>query len=147
MFEVSYNDGVCTITARNATVHINVERAEIEAGLNVGVIRGAGEFEIGEVSIIGTMTPGGVMYVAEDDGIRIGVTGGVEQNLDELGPIDVLVTASVKAVKEVGPKVVVATEQVEKFAEELKVEVKREKKLKIKNAASLPATLELYKLG
>lgn len=73
--------------------------------------------------------------------------GGIEKNLDDLGPIDILVTSSVKAAKEVGPKAIVALGDAEKFADEFKVELKREKRLKIKNAASLPATLEIYKLG
>jgi hypothetical protein len=147
MFEISYHDGVCEIVTKRATINIDVARAEVEAGLNVGTIRGAGEFEIGEVTIMGIATAEGVVYTAEDDGVRIGVIGGIEVGLDDLGPIDILVTSSVKAAKEVGPKVVIAADQVEKLAEELKVEAKYEKRLKIKSAASLPATLELYKLG
>jgi hypothetical protein len=96
---------------------------------------------------VGIAVSTGVMYVAEDDGVRIGVIGGSEEGLDDLGPIDVLVTSSVKAAKEIGPKIVIATENAERFAEELKVELKREKKLKIKNATSLPVALELYELG
>ena len=147
MFEINYKDGVCGISTKQATICIDVENAEIEAGLNVGKIRGAGEFEIGEVSIVGMALGNSIVYTAEDDGIRIGVIGAADTNLDELGPIDILVTSSIKAAKEIGPKIVIATDNAEKFAEELKVELKTEKHLKIKNAASLPATLELYKLS
>ena len=147
MFEISFDEGICSIITKRATINVDVAKSEIEAGLNVGKIRGAGEFEIGEVSIMGVAVDGGVIYVAEDDGVRVGVTGAFESGLDDLGPIDILVTSSIKAAKEVGPKIIVAMDNVEKFEEEFKAEVKREKRLKIKNAASLPAALEIYRLS
>jgi len=148
MLEISYSDGVCGITTKHSTINIDVARSEIEAGLDVGVIRGAGEFEIGEASVLGmAVEDGGVVYTVEEAGIRIGLIGTTEVGLDDLGPIDVLITSSVKAVKEVSPKIVVVMAGEEKFEEEFKIELKHEKRLKIKNATSLPVALEIYKLG
>ena len=89
---------------------------------------------------------GGVMYRIDVDGIKIGLVGsGVKtEELDELGPIDILGTADAKVVSIVEPKIVIPMGNMD-FSE-VKASVKVEKKLKIKNANSLPTTLEVYKL-
>jgi hypothetical protein len=108
---------------------------------------GAGEYEIGDIVVNAIDTKeGGVMYRIDVDGIKIGLVGnGVKtEELDELGPIDILGTSNAKIVSIVEPKIVVPMGNMD-FAE-IKASVKVEKKLRIKNSSSLPATLEVYKL-
>jgi len=147
MFEIATDGPVVKIITKRATVNISSEAGEIDAGLAVGVIRGAGEFEIGEMTIIGIAVGEGVLYTVEDGGIRIGVSGEIEAQLDDMGPIDILATQSVKAIKEVGPKIAVVTANAKMIADEMHVELKYEKRLKIKSETSLPAALEVYQLG
>jgi hypothetical protein len=147
MFEIAQNGAVTEIITKKVTIRIDPEQGTVDAGLVVGVIRGAGEFEIGEMSIVAMRVADKVAYVAEDGGVRIGIIDGIETKLDDLGPIDILVSSSAKAIKEVGPKVVVAMGGAEQLAKDLEVELKQEKRLKIKNEASLPVVLEVYKLG
>jgi hypothetical protein len=113
----------------------------------VGTIKGAGEFEIGEATISGVRTDaGGVMYRIEIGDIAIGAVGSEvrSEDLDELGPIDILGTNNSAIVSVVEPKIVIPMGNMD-FAE-LKASVKVEKRLKIKSEASLPAIMEVYKL-
>ena len=148
MFELELkNSDELTIHAKEKTVNINVVQSTINADLRVGTIRGAGEFEIGDVVVVATsLKNGGIMYRIDVDGIKIGLVGsGVKtEELDELGPIDILGTADAKVVSIVEPKIVIPMGNMD-FSE-VKASVKVEKKLKIKNANSLPTTLEVYKL-
>jgi hypothetical protein len=176
MFEIELlKNGEIGIITRKSTIKVNVAQSGISADLAVGEIQGPGEFEIGEATITGVQVEGAkggagarggaesglavgveneqervgglaTIYTIEIGGIRIGVSGAVESGLDDLGPIDILATSSVKVVGIVEPKIVVPTDNFEKFAE-LKVETKYEKRLKIKNEASLPAAMEIYRLG
>lgn len=77
-----------------------------------------------------------------------GLLGGCEEAtvLDELGISDVLCTSSVRAVREIDPKMVVAMGNIDGMVTELKVAARTEKKLKIKNRDSLPAALEVVVL-
>jgi len=148
MFEIELkNPDEISIRLRERMININVAQSTIEAGLAVGVIKGAGEFEIGEATVRGAVTAGGsVMYRIEIGGVTIGVVGGEVklEDLDELGPIDILGTSVATAVRAVEPKIVILMGQMD-FSE-LKASVKLEKKLKIKNASALPAVMEVYKL-
>lgn len=136
------------IVTKNTSVVFDVIEGEIEAGLEVGKIKGPGEFEIGEVAISGVEIKGGkTIYVAEIGGVRVGMIGDTEEGLDDVGVIDVLCTSSVRAVREIAPKVVVATGNAEKMSDELKVNVRTDKKLKIKNSESLMAAQEILVLG
>ena len=148
MFELELkNSDELTIHAKEKTVNINVVQSTINADLRVGTIRGAGEFEIGDVVILATsLKNGGIMYRVDVDGIKIGLVGNTAsiEDLDELGPIDILGTSDSKYVSVVEPKIVIPMGNMD-FSE-VKASVKTEKKLKIKNANSLPAVMEVWNL-
>ena len=148
MFELELkNSDELTIHAKEKTVNINVVQSTINADLRVGTIRGAGEYEIGDVVIVATsLKNGGIMYRIDVDGIKIGLVGNTAsiEDLDELGPIDILGTSDAKYVSVVEPKIVIPMGNMD-FAE-IKASVKNEKKLKIKNANSLPAVMEVWNL-
>lgn len=147
MFEIELkNSDELVIRAKEKVVNVNVAQSTIEAGLKVGALRGAGEYEIGDIVIAGIAVEGGVMYRANIDGVKLGLVHGAvkAEELDELGPIDILCTDNTKIVSIVEPKIVVPMGNMD-FAE-IKAEVKMEKKLKIKNSTSLPTVLTIYKL-
>jgi hypothetical protein len=148
VFEIELkNPEEMSIKTKDRVININVAQSTITAGLAVGVIRGAGEFEIGEATISGVATSeGGVVYRIEIGDVAIGVVGGEVKNedLDELGPIDILGTNAIKVVGVMEPKVVIPMGNMD-FTE-LKAGVKTEKRLKVKNKAALPAMMEIYKL-
>ena len=148
MFEIELkNPNEMVIKAKEKVVNINVAQSEIDAGLSVGKLVGAGEYEIGDISIVGVNTAeGGVMYRVDVDGVKIGVVNaGVKtEELDELGPIQILGTPERKYVSIIEPKILIPMGNMD-FAE-VKASVNVEKKLKIKNANALPPTLEIYKL-
>ncbi|MBQ9684758.1 hypothetical protein IJV57_04805 [Candidatus Saccharibacteria bacterium] len=148
MFEIELkNSDEMTIKAKERVVNINVAQSTINADLKVGTIRGSGEFEIGDIAIVGTsLKEGGIMYRIDVDGIKIGIVGNTAKtdDLDNLGPVDILGTSNPKTVSIVEPKIVIPMGNMD-FAE-IKASVKTEKKLKIKNANSLPAVMEVWKL-
>ena len=149
MFEIeSKKQDEIKISIKNNTISVDVAEGVVEAGLAVGAIAGPGEFEIGEAAILGIGVGNEkTIYVAEIGGVRIGIVGGIEEKLDELGMVDILCTSSTKAVKEVSPKLVVAMGNLDGMVSELKLTARAEKKLKIKNADSLPTTLEVVALS
>ncbi len=148
MFEIELkNSDEMTIRAKERVVNINVVQSTVDADLKVGTIRGAGEYEIGDVIIIGkSLKSGGIMYRIDVDGIKIGLVGNTAsvEDLDELGPVDILGTSEAKFVSIIEPKIVIPMGNMD-FAE-IKATVKTEKKLKIKNASALPAVMEVWKL-
>ena len=148
MFEIELkNSDEMVIRAKEKLVNINVAQSRVDAALPVGDLVGAGEYEIGDIVISAKDTKeGGVMYRINIDGIKIGLVGdGVKtEELDELGPIDVLGAANAKIVSIVEPKIVIPMGNMD-FAE-IKAGVKLEKKLRIKNASALPPALEVWKL-
>ena len=148
MFEIELkNPEEISIKLKDRTININVAQYVLAAnGLAVGKIRGPGEFEIGEATIVGVSVGSGVIYRLEIGGVRIGLVGQVEKTdgLDELGPIDILGTCSEKIVSFVDPKIVIPMGNMDYT--ELKASVKVEKKLKIKNESSLPVAMEVWKL-
>lgn len=89
---------------------------------------------------------GRTIYDAEIGGIHVGIIGGCEKALDELGMADILCTSSVRAVREVEPKVVISMGNIDGMVTELKLTARTEKKYKMKNESSLPATLEVISL-
>lgn len=149
MFEIeSKKPEEITITTKQTSVIFNVAQFLIDANLPVGKIKGPGEFELGNMTIRGIgVSDERVIYVAEIDGVRIGMTGDIEEGLDELGSIDILCAASTKVVKEVNPKLVIATGNVDGMVTDLKLTARTEKKLKIKNADALPMALEVVVLN
>ncbi|MBR3164104.1 hypothetical protein IKF15_02270 [Candidatus Saccharibacteria bacterium] len=148
MFEIELrNPEELTIRLKDKVVNVNVAQSTIDAGLKVGTIGGAGEFEIGEMAIVGVeLADGGVMYRIDIKGVKIGIVGSTAkmEDLDELGPVDILGTSNAKFVSVIEPKILIPMGNMD-FAE-VKAEVKVEKKLKIKNASSLPAVLEIWRL-
>ncbi|MFV0485099.1 MAG: hypothetical protein ACK5MU_02640 [Candidatus Saccharimonadales bacterium] len=147
MFEIELkNPEEIAIKAKDREIVINMVESTISAGLSVGSISGAGEFEIGEAMITAIATEGSVMYRIEISGITIGVVGeNVKiEELDDLGPIDILGTSDSKIISVIEPKIVIPMGNMD--YSELKISINHEKKLKIKNSSSLPATTEIYKL-
>lgn len=148
MFEIeSKNHEEIKISTKNSEITFNVEEATIDAGLAVGKIKGPGEFEIGEAAIRGIATDSGkTIYDVDVAGVHVGIIGGCEENLDDI-VADVLCTSSVRAIREIEPKLIVAMGNVDGMVTELKLTARTEKKLKIKNADSLPAVKEVVVLS
>jgi hypothetical protein len=148
MFELELkNPDELLIKCKDKTVAINIAQSTVNADLKVGVLAGAGEFEIGDVAITGiALKDGGIMYRVQVGGVKLGLVGGTAQmeDLDNLGPIDILGTSNAKIVSVVEPKALIPMGNMD-FAE-VKATVKVEKRIKIKNSSSLPATLEIWKL-
>lgn len=149
MFEIeSKNQDTITITTKKTAVTFDIEESTIDAKLGVGAIKGPGEFEIGDLTIRGIMVEGGkTIYDVETGGVHIGIVGGIEQGLDDLGVADILCTSSVRAVREIEPKLVVSMGNVDGMVSELKLTARTEKKLKVKNRDALPVSLEVVVLN
>ena len=148
MFEIeSKNPDVITITTKKTSVTFNIAEYTISGNLSVGAIHGPGEFEIGDVTIRGiALTEGKVIYDAEIGGVHVGIIGGIEEGLDDLGVANVLCTSSVRAIREIDPKVVIAMGNVDGMVSELKVAARAEKKYKVKSLDALTVALELVAL-
>lgn len=150
MFEIECkNPDEIILTTKKTSIKFNVADETIDADLNVGKIVGPGEFEIGDVAIRGLDTKSGkTAYEAVVGNVHIGIIGDNEEAamLDELGVSDVLCTSSVRAVREVEPKVVIAMGNVDGMVMELKTAPRAEKKYKLKNFEALPAALEVIAL-
>ena len=149
MFEIELkNPETMLIREKNNEVLIDIANSTIEAGLEVGKIEGAGEFELGDLQIVAVALKEskGVLYRIKIDDVKIGLVDGRAKNedLDELGPVDILGATDAKMVSVVEPKIVIPMGNMD-FAE-LKGEVKAEKKLKVKGS-SLPAMMEVWRLG
>lgn len=148
MFEIeSKNPDEITIITKTATIKFDIAEAAIDAGLAVGRITGPGEFEIGEATIRGINTESGkTIYDVEVNGVHVGIIGGIEENLDDL-VADVLCTSSVRAIRELEPKLIISMGNVDAMVSDLKLTARTEKKLKIKNLDNLPATKEVVVLN
>lgn len=148
MFEIeSKNQDEIIITAKKTAILFNVAESYIDAGLEVGRIFGPGEFEIGEVTIRGVGTTSGkTIYDVEIGGVHTGIIGGIQENLDDI-VADILCTSSVRAIREIEPKLIVAMGNVDGMVTDLKLAARTEKKLKIKNYDSLPAVKEVVVLN
>lgn len=149
MFEVSSKSpDQITITIKNAAITFDIAEFTIDADLKVGQLKGPGEFEIGDATIRGIdIGQGRTIYDVEIGGVHVGIIGGFEEGLDDLGVSDILCTSSVRAIREIEPKMVVAMGNLDGMVSELKVTARAEKKLKIKKADALPATLEVVALS
>ena len=169
MFEIeSKNPDEITISTKNTSVTFNTLESSVDAGLAVGKIQGPGEFEVGDVTIRGIdvdlakaaaakaedektdvdiQTSGKTIYDAKIGDTHVGILGDCEDGLDELGVADVLCTSSVRAIREIEPKVVIATGNIDGMVTELKLTARTEKKYKVKNADALPTTLEVIALN
>ena len=143
MFDIeSKNQDEITISTKKSTITFNIADAVIEAGLEIGKITGPGEFEIGEATIRGIPTESGkTIYDVEIGGVHVGIVGPIEEGLDDL------CTSSVRAVREIDPKLVVSMGNVDGMVSELKLTARTEKKLKVKSLDSLSATKEVVVLN
>ncbi|MBQ6410058.1 hypothetical protein IJI18_02250 [Candidatus Saccharibacteria bacterium] len=148
MFEIeSKNQDTITIITKKSTINFNIADFTIDAGLAVGKITGPGEFEIGDATIRGIGTKDNqTIYDVEVGGIHVGIIGGIEENLDDL-VADILCTSSVRAVRELEPKLVIAMGNVDGMVTDLKLTARTEKKLKVKSLDSLPAVKEVVVLN
>lgn len=148
MFEIESKDqDQITIITKSATIKFNISDAVIDAGLAVGKITGPGEFEIGEATIRGIATESGkTIYDVEVGGVHVGIIGGIEENLDDI-VADILCTSSVRAIREIEPKLVISMGNVDGMVTELKLSARTEKKLKVKNLDSLAASKEVIVLN
>ncbi len=148
MFEIELkNPDEMVIKAKDRVVNINVAQSTVDANLKVGVLQGAGEYEIGEIVITGVaLKSKKTMYRIDVDGVKIGLVGNEVQTeeLDELGPVDILGASDHKLVGIIEPKILIPMGNMD-FAE-VKAPVNIEKKLKIKNQSALPTSLTIYKL-
>lgn len=151
MFEIESKDqDTIIISTKTTSIKFDLATESIDAGLEVGKIVGPGEFEIGEVAIRGIAVGGDkTIYDAAMNNVHVGIIGGIEDAtaLDELGVSDILCTSSVRAVREIEPKLVVAMGNIDGMVMDLKVSARTEKKLKVKSLESLPATLEVVALA
>lgn len=170
MFEIeSKKPEEITITTKKTSVTFDMTKYTIDGNLDVGKIHGPGEFEIGDATIRGIAVPvegsssedtadgkadgkrpalsGETIYDVEIGGVHIGIIGDIDRGLDDLGISDILCTSSVRAIREIEPKMVIATGNIDGMVTELKLTAKTEKKLKIKNADSLPVALEVVALS
>lgn len=148
MFEIeSHKPEEIIISTKKTTIKFDIEEATIDANLAVGKITGPGEFEIGDVTIRGVATESGkTIYDVEIGGIHTGIIGGIEENLDDI-IADILCTSSVRSIREIEPKLIVAMGNVDGMVTDLKLTARTEKKLKIKNLDSLPTTKEVVVLS
>ena len=148
MFEIeSKNQDEIILSTKNTTVKINIADSIIDANLAVGKISGPGEFEIGDATIRGIATESGkTIYDVEIGGVHVGVVGGIEENLDDI-VADILCTSSIRAIREIEPKLIVSMGNVDAMVSDLKLTARSEKKLKVKNLDSLPATKEVVVLS
>ncbi len=149
MFEIeSKNPDEITITTKKTSINFNVAQFEIDASLGVGKITGPGEFEISDATIRGIATESGkTIYDVEIGGVHVGIIGGIEEGLDDLGMSDILCTSSVRAIREIEPKLVIAMGNVDGMVSELKLTARAEKKLKVKSLESLPTVTEIVALS
>ena len=135
------------ITTKKTTMKFDISEATIDAGLAVGKIKGPGEFEIGDATIRGIMTESGkTIYDAEIGGVHVGIIGDIEENLDDI-VADILCTSSIRAIREIEPKLIIAMGNVDGMVSELKLSARTEKKLKVKNLDSLAGVKEVVVLN
>lgn len=150
MFEIeSKAPDEVTLKTKTANVKFDLVEQTVDGDLPVGKIEGPGEFEIGDMAIRGIQTGEKTVYDVIIGNVHIGIIGGVEEAmaLDELGVADILCTSSVRAVREIGPKVVIAMGNVDGMVTELKLAPRVEKKYKVKNKESLPMATEVVALS
>ena len=122
MFEIeSKTPDEITIITKKTTIKFNIADAIIDAGLAVGKISGPGEFEIGDATIRGIATESGkTIYDVEVGGIHTGIIGGIEENLDDI-VADISCTSSVRAIREIEPKLIISMGNVDGMVADLKL--------------------------
>ena len=147
MFEIeSKNQDEITIITKTNSIKFNISEGTVDANLPVGKIEGPCEAEIGSATIRGIATESKkTIYDIEINNVHIGIIGDIEESLDDL-VADILCTSSVRAVRELEPKLVIAMGNIDGMVSELKLTARTEKKLKVKSLDSLPTTKEVVVL-
>lgn len=146
----SKNPDEIILTTKQAKIRFDIATQTIDADLEVGPIVGPGEFEIGDAAIRGIATESGqTVYDVNVGGTHIGIIGGASEasKIDEFGITDILCTSSTVAIREIEPKVVIATGNIDGMVTELKLTPRAEKKYKLKNRDALPVALEVIALS
>ncbi len=148
MFEIeSKNQDEITIITKKGPIKFNIAESVVDANLPVGRIEGPCEAEIGDATIRGIATESKkTIYDVEIGNVHVGIIGGIEENLDDL-VTDILCTSSVRAVRELEPKLVISMGNIDGMVSELKLTARTEKKLKVKSLDSLPAVKEVVVLS
>ena len=148
MFEIeSKNQDEIIISTKKTTVKFNIADGIVDANLPVGIIEGPCEAEIGDAAIRGIATESGkTIYDVEIGGIHVGILGPIEEKLDDL-VADILCTSSIRAIRELEPKLIISMGNVDGMVSDLKLTARTEKKLKVKNLDSLPTTKEVVVLS
>ncbi len=148
MFDLeSKSQDEIVINTKKTSIKFNIANGTVSANLAVGEIQGPGEFEIGDVTIRAVATKSArTIYDVDVHGVRVGILGPIEENLDDI-VADILCTSSVRAVREIDPKLVVAMGNVDGMVTELKLTARTEKKLKVKSLDSLPSAQEVIVLS
>ena len=148
MFELeSKNQDEIIITTKKGAIKVNIADAAIDANLPVGKIEGPCEAEIGDASIRGIATESGkTIYDIEIGNVHVGILGAIEENLDDL-VADILCTSSIRAIRELEPKVIISMGNIDAMVTDLKLTARTEKKYKVKSLDSLPATKEVVVLN
>ena len=144
MFEIeSKSQDEITLITKKTTIKFNIADSTINANLAVGKIEGPGEFEIGDATVRGIATESGkTIYDVEIGGVHIGILGDIEENLDDI-VADILCTSSIRAIREIEPKLIISMGNVDAMVSELKLTARTEKKLKVKSLDSLQTTKEV----
>ena len=144
MFDISIKNQILSFLLKSVKFEIDPTATTISGINKIGSISGAGEFEIGEATIIAMPTSGtNISYRLSIGHITVGIILG-DDGMDDLGPIDILATNSEKAISYINPKIILPLSPLDYST--LKYEVKTSDKLRIKNESSLPATPEIYVL-
>lgn len=148
MFDIeSKNQDEIVFSTKKGAIKINIQDSTIDANLPVGKIKGPCEVEIGDATIRGIATTSGkTIYDVEIGGIHTGIMGGIEENLDDI-VADILCTSSIRAIREIEPKLIISMGNVDAMVSELKLSARTEKKLKIKSPDSLPTAKEVVVLN
>ncbi|MDO4742035.1 MAG: hypothetical protein Q4A79_01510 [Candidatus Saccharibacteria bacterium] len=148
MFEIESKspDEVTIITKKNS-VNFNLKDSTINANLPVGKIVGPGEFEIGDIAVRGIDVGGDkTIYAVEVGGVHVGIIGDIEEKMDEL-VADILCTSSVRAIREIEPRLIVSMGNADGMVSELKLTARTEKRLKVKSLDSLSPLKEVVILN
>ena len=78
--------------------------------------------------------------------MHVGILGGIEENLDDI-VADIPCTSSIRAIREIEPKLIISMGNVDAMVSELKLSARSEKKLKVKSLDTLPTTKEVVVLS
>ena len=133
-------DGAKKVSGASKDAKKTAEDAEAS-----GVTEGSADSGVSEA--LAEKKSGETIYDVEIGGVHVAIIGGDEQALDEIPQGCILCTSSVRAVREVEPKVVIAMGNIDGMVTELKLSARTEKKYKVKNLASLPMSLEVVALS